>query len=86
MCCEFTAQCSFLSSDWLGVLKALCCSAMSCGYSELLNELNVKSYTVIVSYFGPFAFLRGSISTSSEYIYMALGIASHKSDFTHNLF
>ena len=53
MCSEFTAYCSHLSSDWLGVLKALCCSSVECGYTELLaildvsNDVYVKVYNMI---------------------------------------
>ena len=42
MCSEFTAYCSHLSSDWLGVLKALCCSSVRFGYTELLSVLDVS--------------------------------------------
>ena len=46
MCSEFTAYCSHLSSDWLGVLKALCCSSVRFGYTELLSVLDVSSLIV----------------------------------------
>jgi len=42
MCCEYTAYCSALSAEWLGILKALCCTSINCGYSDLLQEVHVS--------------------------------------------
>ncbi len=42
LCAEVTARCNVLSADWLGVLKALCCSSnQKCGYYDLLTYVNV---------------------------------------------
>lgn len=43
LCAEVTARCNVLSADWLGVLKALCCSSnQKCGYYDLLTCVNVS--------------------------------------------
>ena len=43
MCAELTASCSTLSSEWLGVLKALCCSNNhKCGFNDLLCNVDVS--------------------------------------------
>ena len=43
LCAEYTARCNALSADWLGVLKALCCSSnQKCGYYDLLTFVNVS--------------------------------------------
>ncbi len=44
LCAEVTARCNVLSADWLGVLKALCCSSnQKCGYYDLLTYVNVSA-------------------------------------------
>ncbi|XP_014668472.1 PREDICTED: mediator of RNA polymerase II transcription subunit 12-like protein [Priapulus caudatus] len=42
LCAELTACCNALSSEWLGALKALCCSFdNTCGFVEILTEVDV---------------------------------------------
>ncbi len=38
LCCEFTAQCSSLSSEWLGAFVALSNAGASGGYQELITQ------------------------------------------------
>ncbi|XP_071503303.1 mediator of RNA polymerase II transcription subunit 12-like protein [Diadema antillarum] len=47
MCAELTASCTTLSSEWLGVLKALCCSSNhSCGFNDLLCDVDVSDLSI----------------------------------------
>ncbi|XP_063967745.1 mediator of RNA polymerase II transcription subunit 12-like protein isoform X1 [Lytechinus pictus] len=47
MCAELTASCTTLSSEWLGVLKALCCSSIhSCGFNDLLCNVDVSDLSI----------------------------------------
>lgn len=51
LCAELTAYCRSLSAEWLGILKALCCSSNNgnCGFNDLLCNVDVScSVTVIV--------------------------------------
>lgn len=42
VCAELTACCNALSSDWLGVLKALCWSSNhNCGFIDVLTQVDV---------------------------------------------
>uniref|UniRef100_A0A4W3I696 Mediator complex subunit 12 n=1 Tax=Callorhinchus milii TaxID=7868 RepID=A0A4W3I696_CALMI len=44
LCAELTAYCKALSAEWLGVLKALCCSSNNgtCGFNDLLCNVDVS--------------------------------------------
>ena len=51
LCAELTSELNVLSKEWLGVLKALCCSGPlvhmqkefeTLGFSELLQQLDVR--------------------------------------------
>ena len=43
LCAELTACCNALSSEWLGVLKALCCSSNhSSGFIDVLTQVDVS--------------------------------------------
>ncbi|XP_060562886.1 mediator of RNA polymerase II transcription subunit 12-like protein [Ruditapes philippinarum] len=43
LCAELTAKCNSLSAEWLGVLKALCCSSNhNCGYIDVLTQIDVS--------------------------------------------
>jgi len=42
LCAELTACCNALSSEWLGVLKALCWSSNhNCGFIDVLTQVDV---------------------------------------------
>ena len=42
LCAELTARCNALSSEWLGVLKALCWSSNhNCGFIDVLTQVDV---------------------------------------------
>lgn len=45
LCAELTAYCRSLSAEWLGILKALCCSSNNgnCGFNDLLCNVDVSS-------------------------------------------
>lgn len=44
LCAELTACCTVLSSEWLGVLKALCCSSNHVwGFNDLLCSVDVSA-------------------------------------------
>ena len=45
LCAELTAHCNALSSEWLGVLKALCCSSnhSNCGFIDVLTQVDVST-------------------------------------------
>uniref|UniRef100_A0A8C5JAI3 Mediator complex subunit 12 n=1 Tax=Junco hyemalis TaxID=40217 RepID=A0A8C5JAI3_JUNHY len=44
LCAELTGYCKSLSAEWLGVLKALCCSSNNgtCGFNDLLCNVDVS--------------------------------------------
>ena len=43
LCAELTARCNSLSAEWLGVLRALCCSSShNCGYIDVLTQIDVS--------------------------------------------
>uniref|UniRef100_A0A8D2IWC6 Mediator complex subunit 12 n=1 Tax=Varanus komodoensis TaxID=61221 RepID=A0A8D2IWC6_VARKO len=44
LCAELTGYCKLLSAEWLGVLKALCCSSNNgtCGFNDLLCNVDVS--------------------------------------------
>ncbi|KAJ1196557.1 hypothetical protein NDU88_000425, partial [Pleurodeles waltl] len=44
LCAELTCSCKSLSAEWLGVLKALCCSSNNgtCGFNDLLCNVDVS--------------------------------------------
>lgn len=44
-CAELTACCNPLSVEWLGVLKALCCSS-SAFYIDVLNQVDVQDLSI----------------------------------------
>ncbi|XP_054168464.1 mediator of RNA polymerase II transcription subunit 12-like protein isoform X2 [Oppia nitens] len=46
LCAELTASCSHLSTEWLCVLKALCCSSNPKSYSELLSHVEVSDLSI----------------------------------------
>lgn len=48
LCAELTAYCRSLSAEWLGILKALCCSSNNgnCGFNDLLCNVDVRSYSL----------------------------------------
>lgn len=55
LCAELTARCNALSSEWLGVLQALCFScANSCGFIDILTQIDV-SYTALHVHVSRFA-------------------------------
>lgn len=45
LCAELTGYCKSLSAEWLGVLKALCCSSNNgtCGFNDLLCNVDVSA-------------------------------------------
>lgn len=45
LCAELTGYCKSLSAEWLGVLKALCCSSNNgtCGFNDLLCNVDVRA-------------------------------------------
>lgn len=45
LCCEFTAQCNTLSSQWLGALAALCYSGGD-AYADLLAQVSVGDASI----------------------------------------
>ena len=51
LCCEFTAQCPSLSSEWMGAFSALCNAPGEHGYQ--VNSIYFKSNTFlrIISHF-----------------------------------
>ncbi|KAG1673141.1 Mediator of RNA polymerase II transcription subunit 12-like protein [Nymphon striatum] len=47
LCAELTASCPSLSSEWLGVLKALCCSSNhGCGFIDVLTQVDVGDLSI----------------------------------------
>ncbi|XP_034328936.1 mediator of RNA polymerase II transcription subunit 12-like protein isoform X5 [Magallana gigas] len=47
LCAELTARCNALSSEWLGVLQALCFScANSCGFIDILTQIDVSDMSI----------------------------------------
>ncbi|CAG2169792.1 unnamed protein product, partial [Oppiella nova] len=46
LCAELTASCSHLSSEWLSVLKALCCSSNPKSYYDLLTQVDVSDLSI----------------------------------------
>jgi len=50
LCAEVTAHFGRLSSEWLGVLKALCCSSSNTyGFVDLLLEVEVQYLLLLLS-------------------------------------
>ncbi|GFR15875.1 mediator of RNA polymerase II transcription subunit 12-like protein, partial [Trichonephila clavata] len=44
---EITSKCYHLSNEWLGALKALCCSSNhNCGFLDLLTQVNVNDVSI----------------------------------------
>ncbi|GFV97760.1 mediator of RNA polymerase II transcription subunit 12-like protein [Trichonephila clavipes] len=44
---EITSKCYHLSNEWLGALKALCCSSsLGCGFLDLLTQVNVNDVSI----------------------------------------
>lgn len=52
LCAELTAYCRSLSAEWLGILKALCCSSNNgnCGFNDLLCNVDVSCAVIIIVY------------------------------------
>ncbi|KAL3207532.1 hypothetical protein MRX96_010017 [Rhipicephalus microplus] len=47
LCAELTAGCGLLSAEWLGVLKALCCSSNhTCGFIDVLTQVDVGDLSI----------------------------------------
>lgn len=46
LCCEFTAQCSSLSSEWLGALTALCYAGSSNAYQDLVQTIPLSDQSI----------------------------------------
>uniref|UniRef100_H2L5A8 Mediator complex subunit 12 n=1 Tax=Oryzias latipes TaxID=8090 RepID=H2L5A8_ORYLA len=48
LCAELTAYCRSLSAEWLGILKALCCSSNNgnCGFNDLLCNVDVSDLSL----------------------------------------
>ncbi|RWS13512.1 thyroid hormone receptor-associated protein-like protein [Dinothrombium tinctorium] len=47
LCAELTARCSLLSSEWLGVLQALCRSSkQDCGFMDVLAQIDVADLSI----------------------------------------
>ncbi|XP_075535912.1 mediator of RNA polymerase II transcription subunit 12-like protein isoform X4 [Dermacentor variabilis] len=47
LCAELTASCGLLSAEWLGVLKALCCSSNhACGFIDVLTQVDVGDLSI----------------------------------------
>ena len=46
LCCEFTAQCNALSSEWLGALAALCYSGSPGAYHDLLTKVSAADSSI----------------------------------------
>lgn len=45
LCAEVAAHISALNSEWLGVLKALCCTSMhGLGFDDLSGTIDVSSF------------------------------------------
>lgn len=57
LCAELTAYCRSLSAEWLGVLKALCCSSNNgnCGFNDLLCNVDVSTHVYTHTHF-PYCF------------------------------
>ena len=42
-CAQLTAKCENLTSDWLGLLRSLCCSSnRNCGFVDILTQIDVS--------------------------------------------
>lgn len=47
LCAELSARCPNLSGDWIGLLKALCCSSNhACGFMDALSSINVNDHSI----------------------------------------
>ncbi|RWS26166.1 thyroid hormone receptor-associated protein-like protein, partial [Leptotrombidium deliense] len=47
LCAELTSRCSLLTNEWLGVLKALCCSSnQSCGFIDVLTQIDLSDVAI----------------------------------------
>ncbi|XP_023221820.1 mediator of RNA polymerase II transcription subunit 12-like protein [Centruroides sculpturatus] len=47
LCAELTANCNALSAEWLGVLRALCCSSNhGCGFIDVLTQVDVGDLSI----------------------------------------
>ncbi|GFO22710.1 mediator of RNA polymerase ii transcription subunit 12-like, partial [Plakobranchus ocellatus] len=47
LCAELTAHCNALSQEWLGVLKALCCSSQQdLGFIDVLTTIDVNDLSI----------------------------------------
>lgn len=58
LCAELTAYCRSLSAEWLGILKALCCSSNNgnCGFNDLLCNVDVSFIWTTVVFSGRWGF------------------------------
>ena len=51
LCAELTASCNSLSSEWLGVLRALCWSSNhNCGFIDILTHVDVSYVKITTLY------------------------------------
>ncbi|CAB0013481.1 unnamed protein product [Nesidiocoris tenuis] len=46
LCAELTSSCNMLSSEWLGVLTALCYSSKNSSYINLLDQINIHELAI----------------------------------------
>ena len=46
LCCEFTAQCNGLSSEWLGAIASLCSTGADGRYPDLLDRVSVSDQSI----------------------------------------
>ncbi|KAK6194758.1 hypothetical protein SNE40_000324 [Patella caerulea] len=75
LCAEFTARCNALSSEWLGVLKALCCSSnSSSGFIDVLTQIDVSDMSIhdSLSVFTAILIARHCFSLQDFVIHVAL--------------
>ncbi|KAK3742866.1 hypothetical protein QZH41_007773 [Actinostola sp. cb2023] len=75
LCAEVTAHCGRLSSEWLGVLKALCCSSTnSYGFVDLLLEVEVSDLSIheSVATFTAIMIARGCFSLEDVIYHVAM--------------
>lgn len=47
LCAELSARCAHLSNDWIGILKAHCCSSNHlCGFMDALNSREINDHSI----------------------------------------
>lgn len=79
LCAELTGYCKSLSAEWLGVLKALCCSSNNgtCGFNDLLCNVDVRRDGLLLGRMGQFPGQAGKGQTSGDWSRCPLSTLSH---------